>query len=334
MSDKDNATRVFLSDREVFSDAFNGALFNGRQVVRPEDLSELDPDEILLPEDPAGAGGVVGRRRDILRRFTLMSGGGSTFAILGIEGQANLDYSMPVRAMVYDALALARQVRQIHDANHRERKAGLGDLFTSGLLPGDRLAPVFTLVAFLSPGPWTAPRSLKELLMDVPGELGGLVQDYRLNLLCPYEMGDDDIRRFRSDLAPLLFTLKHSDDHERLLDGVRSEPMFRSVRRSTLPVIRRLTGYDFEFEDKKEVQDMAAGTLTLSQYVFNKGLQEGIAKGEAKGLAEGEAKGLAEGVVRVLVSLKKSPDEICEQLVTICKMSPEQARQTLASLSN
>ena len=43
MSDKDNATRVFLSDREVFSDAFNGTLFNGRQIVKPQDLSELDP---------------------------------------------------------------------------------------------------------------------------------------------------------------------------------------------------------------------------------------------------------------------------------------------------
>ena len=56
MSDKDNATRVFLSDREVFSDAFNGTLFNGKQIVKPQDLSELDPCEILLPEDLAGVG--------------------------------------------------------------------------------------------------------------------------------------------------------------------------------------------------------------------------------------------------------------------------------------
>ncbi len=326
MSDKDNATRVFLSDREVFSDAFNGTLFNGKQIVKPQDLSELDPNEILLPEDFVGVGKGFERRRDILKQFTLMSNGESTFAILGIEEQSNLDYSMPVRMMVYDALTLARQVRQIHDANHKKENAELGGLFTSGLLPGDRLAPVFTLVAFLSPDPWTAPRCLKDLFMAVPRELEGLVQDYRLNLLCPYEMGDDDIRRFRSDLAPLLFTLKHNDDPERLLDGVKSEPMFRSVRRSTLPVIRRLTGYDFEFEDKKEIQDMATGTLTLSQYVFNKGLQEGLAKGEEKGLAE--------GVVRVLLSMNKGTEEICEQLVLICKMSPEQARQTLESLSN
>ena len=350
MSDKDNATRVFLSDREVFSDAFNGTLFNGRQIVKPQDLSELDPNEILLPEDLVGVGKGVERRRDMLKQLTLMSSRGSTFAILGIEGQSNLDYSMPVRMMLYDAITLARQVRRIHDANHKKGKAELGDLFTSGLLPGDRLAPVFTLVAFLSPEPWTAPRCLRDLLMDVPKELEGLVQDYRLNLLCPCEMGDDDIRRFRSDLAPLLFTLKHNDDHETLLQGIGGEPMFKSVRRSTLPIIRRLTGYDFEFEDKKEVQDMATGTLTLSQYVFNKGLQEGLAEGKAEGLAEGkavglaegkavglaegEAKGLAEGVVKIMLSMNKEPDEICEQLVLICKMSPEQARQTLACLSN
>ena len=325
MSDKDNAMRVFLSDREVFSDAFNGTLFNGNQIVKAENLSELDPNEILLAEDFADGGKAVERRRDILKQLTMMTCGESTLAILGIEGQSNLDYSMPVRMMVYDALTLARQVRMIHDANHRERKSELGELFTSGLLPGDRLAPVFTLVVYLSPEPWTAPRCLKELFMAVPKELEGLVQDYRLNLLCPYEIKDDQIRRFRSELAPLLFTLKHNDDHEMLLHGIGSEPMFRSVRRSTLPIIRKLTGYDLEFEDKKEIQDMATGTLTLSQYVFNKG----FAEGEAKGLAEG----LAEGVVKIMLSLNKGPDEICEQLVLICKMSPEQAKETLARLS-
>ena len=78
---------------------------------------------------------------------------------------------------------------------------------------------------------------------------------------------------------------------------------------------------------------MATGTLTLSQYVFNKGLQEGLAKGKEKWLAEGKERGLAEGVVKVLLSMNKGTEEICEQLVLICKMSPEQARQTLESLS-
>ena len=75
---------------------------------------------------------------------------------------------------------------------------------------------------------------------------------------------------------------------------------------------------------------MAVDSLTLSKIAF----KQGLAEGEAKGLAEGEAKGLAEGVVRILISQNKEADEICEQLVLICKMSPEQARQTLESLSN
>ena len=75
-------------------------------------------------------------------------------------------------------------------------------------------------------------------------------------------------------------------------------------------------------------------SLTLSKIAFKQGLAEGLAEGEAKGLAEGEAKGLAEGVVRIMLSMKKEADEICEQLVLICKMSPEQARRTLESLSN
>ena len=86
--------------------------------------------------------------------------------------------------------------------------------------------------------------------------------------------------------------------------------------------IRQLTRYDFNIEDDKEIQDMSTGTLTLSQYVYNKGKAEGIAEGEAK------------GVIRIMLSMNKKPDEIREQLVLICKMSPEQAKQTLEEFSS
>ena len=128
--------------------------------------------------------------------------------------------------------------------------------------------------------------------------------------------------------------LKHDNDEEQLLRGIATEPMFRQLDRPTLSAIRQLTKYDFNIEDDKEIQDMSTGTLTLSQYVFNKGKTEGKAEGKAEGIAEGEAKGEAKGVIRIMLSMNKKPDEIREQLVLICKMSPEQAKQTLEEFSS
>ena len=70
--------------------------------------------------------------------------------------------------------------------------------------------------------------------------------------------------------------LKHDNDEEQLLRGIATEPMFRQLDRPTLSAIRQLTKYDFNIEDDKEIQDMSTGTLTLSQYVFNKGKTEDI----------------------------------------------------------
>ena len=310
MADKDNASKVFLGDRKVFADAFNGLLFNGEKIVEPDKLSELDPNEILNQDDFVGLDKNMERHRDLLKQLTLMDAGGKTFAILGIEAQSYLDYSMPVRLMLYDALRLAQEIR-----NLKQKKV-------SGGLPDDRIAPVFTLVAYLSPKPWTAARSIRELLMPMPRELDALVQDYRINLLCPNEMSDDGIRKFRTGLAPLLYMLKHDNDEEQLLRGIATEPMFRQLDRPTLSAIRQLTKYDFNIEDDKEIQDMSTGTLTLSQYVYNKGKAEGIAEGKA------------EGVIRIMLSMNKKPDEIREQLVLICKMSPKQAKQTLEEFSS
>lgn len=48
MSIADTVTKQYLQDNEVFSDVFNYQLFDGEQVIHPEDLTELDPSEMLV----------------------------------------------------------------------------------------------------------------------------------------------------------------------------------------------------------------------------------------------------------------------------------------------
>ena len=42
MGKADIAVKNWLSDNERFADLFNGMIFGGRQVVRPEELENMD----------------------------------------------------------------------------------------------------------------------------------------------------------------------------------------------------------------------------------------------------------------------------------------------------
>ena len=48
MSKKDTITKQYLGQNAVFADAFNYYLFNGKQVIKPNDLEEQDVAEIAI----------------------------------------------------------------------------------------------------------------------------------------------------------------------------------------------------------------------------------------------------------------------------------------------
>lgn len=47
MGRKDSCEKEFVSDNRIFADIINGAVFSGKQVVKPEDLSEPDTTEVF-----------------------------------------------------------------------------------------------------------------------------------------------------------------------------------------------------------------------------------------------------------------------------------------------
>jgi hypothetical protein len=49
MSEKDAQSKKFLEVNERFADAFNYFMYDGRQVIKPQDLEERDVTELLTP---------------------------------------------------------------------------------------------------------------------------------------------------------------------------------------------------------------------------------------------------------------------------------------------
>ena len=125
MSKKDTVTKAFMRENTVFADAFNYLIFNGKKVIQPERLQELDTTELvqLIAKGKNNKNESVQKYRDILKAAVIMEDENADYLLLGIENQTEIHYAMPVRNMIYDALQYGNQVAAIAAQNVKEKKA-------------------------------------------------------------------------------------------------------------------------------------------------------------------------------------------------------------------
>ena len=93
--EKDIFLKRFFSDNERYADLINGIGCNGEQIICEDDLQELDSNSgiwntyekiVKYIKHNYGA-----KTRDILRKAAF----GINFAVIGIENQEEIDYSIP-----------------------------------------------------------------------------------------------------------------------------------------------------------------------------------------------------------------------------------------------
>lgn len=122
--EEDVLSKEFYSVEERYADLINGIGFQGRQVVKKEDLSELDTQTGIWKMS-------FGRRkrkrsvrnRDLIRKMAF----GVNFAVVGIENQEYIDYALPLRNMSYDVSEYERQALKIRkEVRKGERKLEKG----------------------------------------------------------------------------------------------------------------------------------------------------------------------------------------------------------------
>lgn len=202
----DTITKAYIRENEVFADAFNYFIYQGRQVINPENLKELDTTEIILPmgavekntEKPLNA---VQKYRDVLKSATIMVDNRSAYILLGVENQINVHYAMPVRNMIYDALQYGQQIADISAVHRREKKNSKEHSkseFLSGFYKEDKLLPVITEVVNMC-------QVIEEMIKDGKNEgrlevLIGLVRDGLLNITEAAKRADMTVDEFQSKM--------------------------------------------------------------------------------------------------------------------------------------
>ena len=292
MPNKDTAAKKYMQDKKSFADAFNFLLYGGEQIIKPEELEELDTTSIVLPYGDDGKAVPVQRYRDILKRVTIMRGDRNTYLVLGIENQSEIHHAMPMRNMLYDAIQYVNQVEKIAKAHKASKDRKTRAEFLSGFTRTDSLSPVITLTLYFGADEWVAPRDLHSML-SVDEEMLRFVDNYHLHLIAPAEIADEDFPKFKTELSVLLRYIKCSKDKQKLKDMVSGSTDLGSVSKETVDLINLLTNSQLRYNDEEENVDMC------------KALDDWMSEVRAEGVVEGEAKGEAKGVFMTLASLFK-----------------------------
>ena len=211
----DIVTAEYMSDNAVFADAFNFLMFNGEKIVNPESLQAIDTKEITLPfnlNDEDETLEPVQKYRDVLKSTVMRYNDDAAYVLLGIENQTHVHYAMPVRNMIYDSLQFGKQVSEVA-AKHKRNKEHKGAAeYLSGFHKDDELIPVITLVINFDPEEWDGPTSLHDMMRSADPIVLKYTPDYKLNLIDPSFISEEELKKFSTDLGEVLTLIKYSKD--------------------------------------------------------------------------------------------------------------------------
>ena len=125
-----------------------------------------------------------------------------------------------------------------------------------------------------------------------------LVPDYRINLIAPGEMSEEELEHFTSNFREVMQFIKYSEDAEKLERLVKANAAFATVDRKAVRVMEEMTGMKIEKEAKGEKVNVCKGILGIEEKGREEGRAEGRAAGREEGRAEGRAEGMSAGIQR------------------------------------
>ncbi len=278
MGRKDTVTKDYIKQNTIFADAFNYYIYGGQQRIMPKQLRELDAAETIVPYGADDAGEPEQVYRDVMKSMVAMKDERAAYLLLGIESQGEVNYAMPVKNLVYDAINYARQVQKAA-SSHREAKDSKGHSkgeFLSGFYKEDRLIPVITLVILFSPDEWDGPTSLHEMLNIEDEHILSLLPDYQIHLITPYGLSKDELNKFHSSLREVLTFIKYSKDKGKMEEAVRDN--FKKLRKEEIKVLNYCANVNLKLPPGEEEVDVCKAWEDMKQ--------ETAAKAEERTLLE------------------------------------------------
>jgi hypothetical protein len=263
LGEKDISEKILEDYNDVFADIVNVLLFDGKRIVKENQLENSPPVSAYRADD----GKLHEMERDCSKFW---KEGKIRLALFGLENQTTVVKRMPLRNFGYEGASYRSQLER------------------------EELYPVVTLVLYFgTQDRWTAPRTLKGLI-NVPDYLDKYVNDIKINVYEIAWLDDETINKFTSDfrLVAKFFVDKRKGSKEIMKDATTMKHVD-----AVLKLFSAMTG-DNEYEEVIfKVEGRVTNMCEIAQSLINQGREAGLEDGRASGLIEGAVTTLA-GLVR------------------------------------
>ena len=303
-NEKDIAEKTLESYNDVFADIVNVLLFDGRQIVKEDELEQARSRSSYL-----GDKRLREQERDETKFWRKCN---LRIALLGLDNQTEKDPDMPIRVIGYDGAGYRDQLYSEKDSsgnyvrNHEPRY------------------PVITLVLYFGDTPWKSGTTLLENLAEFPEELKPFVSDYRINVFSIAFLEEETVGKFRSDfriVADYFVQLRKNKNYKPTKD------VFYHVQEMML-LMSYLTRDDrFETTYNERLKGVEYTNMCeVLDKVENRGIAKGIEIGDKRGYERGIEIGVERGRAEMLrISNLSSIRHIMDKL----KYTDEQAMDLL-----
>ncbi|UTY40731.1 Rpn family recombination-promoting nuclease/putative transposase [Allocoprobacillus halotolerans] len=241
---KDHIFKDFFKDAKRFADMMNAILYGGQNVIQPEELQLMDSNEIFV-------GKYISKER---RRDVIMLWKGKDFqAILALEAQSQVDFTMVSRTLLYDALTYNMQDKNLKD----------------------HMFPyVISIVLFHGKGRWTSKTSLLERV-NVPKGIKHERNDWKMNVV---------------DIKDLDYHLLRNEDNRNVVKTIgtiwrKEKEDFKGmeVSKAAARVIAILTER-FGILDLVEGDEGTVAMWSFWQDIEDSGMKKGVQQGKMETL--------------------------------------------------
>ena len=234
---------------DIFADAINAILYDGKSVVTPERMRTIDI-ETQHVEERDGDIRADARFRDLAK---IVEVDDAIYCLFAIEHQYVEDYTMPLRIMEYDVREYLRQVKSNKGVQVR-------------------IKPIITIVMYWKADKWNQPVSVKDMFdkntvrwLEENG-LGGYIQNYRMHLFEPCAAKEEKLEKFKTELKDVIAYVKYSKSTENyvFIDG--------KERLNMCEAFEGIKAEGIEEGRKAELKDKYKSWVTLSRNLEKKGM--------------------------------------------------------------
>ena len=250
----DSACRTFLSNDVSFASFINAVVFEGEQLIRPENLVRYENDTAFIINDSKRIEDKK-RRRDIVVKSDI----NGIYCILGVEHQSSVDQAMVVRCVIYEMLEYLKQ------AENKEYK---------------RLVPQIIVVLYTGPKKWNSPVKLSDYF-EIPEELKKYFNDWKIILVDVKEMDTSKIKDEQTRYFIEAIQAMYKGDYIKLHQK-------RKMNTNNLIYAAIITGSLDMIKDivEGDEMDMCEGMERMAEGFRSEGREEGILVGRVEGKLE------------------------------------------------